>query len=161
MFGICTSAIKQWVALIIDDCKYDSAEGNVQAENPSDLTSFSTAVRNRSSSSTIDMSGISATCSFHQRQRKRLPDAEHAQSAMEQGPRKYYLGASFLDFLSSNTEIFGNKHQIGQRFRAHLSHYVAAMDLHSHFTYAHLVGYLLVHQASGHQRHDLAFTWCQ
>ena len=150
MFGICTSAIKQQVALTIDDCKYDSAEANVQAVNPSDLTSFSTAVRNRSSSSTIDMSGISATCSFHQRQRKRLPDAEHAQSAMEQGPRKYYLGASFLAFLSSNTEIFGNKYQICERFRAHLSHHMAAMNLHGHFAYAHLVGHLLIHKAGSH-----------
>jgi len=150
MFGICTSAIKQWVVLINDDCKYSSAEANVQAANPSDLTSFSTAVRNRSSSSTIDMSGTSVNCSFHQRQRRRLPNARRVQSAMGQGLRKYYLGASFLAFLSSNTEIFGNKHQIGERFRAHLSHHMAAMNLYRHFAYAYLVRHLLIHKTGGH-----------
>jgi hypothetical protein len=39
----------------------------VRVASPSDFTSFSKAVRNRSSSSTIDMSGTSVNRSFHYR----------------------------------------------------------------------------------------------
>ena len=67
MFGICISAIRQWVVFTHDDWRYDSADENVRAVSPSDFTSFSIAVRNRSSSSTIDMSGFSVNRSFHHR----------------------------------------------------------------------------------------------
>ena len=67
MFGICTSVIRQWVSFTHDDCRYDSAEANVQAFKPSDFTSFSIAARNKSLSSTIDMSGTSVNRSLHHR----------------------------------------------------------------------------------------------
>jgi hypothetical protein len=50
-----------------DDWRNDSADENVRAASPSDFTSFSMAERNRSSSSTIDMSGTSVNRSFHHR----------------------------------------------------------------------------------------------
>jgi len=65
MLGICTSAIKQRVLFKNGDCKYNSADANVQVANPRDLTRFSTAVRDKSSSSTMDMSGFSVNRSLH------------------------------------------------------------------------------------------------
>jgi len=67
MFGICMSAIRQAVFFTHDDWRYDSADENDRAASPIDLTSFSMAERNRSSSSTIDMRGTSVNRSFHQR----------------------------------------------------------------------------------------------
>ena len=67
MFGICMSAIRQWVVFSNDDWRYNSADENERVASPSDFTSFSKAVRNRSSSSTIDMSGTSVNRSFHYR----------------------------------------------------------------------------------------------
>jgi|SRR5215831_2322444 hypothetical protein len=114
MFGICRSAIRHWVSFTHDDNKKDSAEANVRALSPSDFTSFSNAVRNKSSSSTIDMSGTSANLSFH------LRSKSHGLSLV--GQRVPWTGLSgyttwvliFLFFLPPNTEVLGNDHQIGQ-----------------------------------------------
>src|SRR5580704_2912241 len=63
--GICTSNIRQRVSATAVDCTNDSAEANVRAEYPSDRTRSPMAARLKSSSSTIDISGISVNGSFH------------------------------------------------------------------------------------------------
>ena len=65
MFGIWTSNIRHRDSATDEDCRNDSADANVRAANPSDLTRFSIAARVKSSSSTIDISGVSVNGLFH------------------------------------------------------------------------------------------------
>jgi hypothetical protein len=67
MPGICTSNIKHRVSDTNDERRNDSADANVWAANPIDLTRASRAPRIQSSSSTMDMSGVSVKRSFHHR----------------------------------------------------------------------------------------------
>src|SRR5215813_9927780 len=63
-----------------------------------------------------------------------------------------------LVLLSANPQTFSNHDQIGQRFGAHFSHDVAAVNLYCPFAYADLACDLLVHKAAGHERHNLALA---
>src|SRR5262249_15247801 len=65
---------------------------------------------------------------------------------------------AFLVLLSANPQTFSNHDQIGQRFGAHFSHDVAAVNLYCPFAYADLACDLLVHKAAGHERHNLALA---
>jgi hypothetical protein len=69
--GICTSNIRQRVSATAVDWRNDIAEANVHTENPSDRTSSCMDARDKSSSSTIDISGISVKDPFHFRQHGR------------------------------------------------------------------------------------------
>jgi hypothetical protein len=48
-----------------EDCGNDSADGNVRAKNPSDITKFYMTARVKSLSSTIDITGTPVNGSFH------------------------------------------------------------------------------------------------
>jgi hypothetical protein len=63
--GICTSHIRQRASATAVDWRNDAADANVHAENPSDRTSSWRDARDKSSSSTIDISGISVKEQFH------------------------------------------------------------------------------------------------
>src|SRR5690349_7045140 len=65
---------------------------------------------------------------------------------------------AFLILLPTNPQTFSNHDQIGQRFGAHFSHNVAAVNLYCPFAYADLACDLLVHKAAGHERHNLALA---
>src|SRR5262249_22597731 len=52
-------------------------------------------------------------------------------------------------------EGLGHFHEVSDRARAHLARDVAPVDLHGDLGEAHPGGNLLVHQASGHELHDL------
>ena len=110
MFGICMSAIRQSVSFTHDDCKYASAEANVRAVSPRDFTSISKAERNKSSSSTMDMSGNSAN--------RPLPLLVVENPSLPAEPRCPRTGRSkyttwvlgILFFLPPNAEVLGNEH---------------------------------------------------
>src|SRR5215467_7152117 len=61
--GICKSVIRQDVSSRRGDCRNFSADANVYAPKPSDVTRLLTAQRIDSSSSMIDMIGASCNCS--------------------------------------------------------------------------------------------------
>ena len=63
--GMCTSNIKHRVSATDDDCRNDSADAKVRAVNPSDLTRVSMAPAIQTSSSIIEISGLSVNRSFH------------------------------------------------------------------------------------------------
>ena len=97
MFGNCTSNSRHRVSATTDDCRNASADANVRVANPSDLTRASRAPRIQSSSSTIDMSGVSINSSF--RHREIRPPAPILEKAVDNGATgelfaKYYLSAS-------------------------------------------------------------------
>src|SRR6266446_6275118 len=58
-------------------------------------------------------------------------------------------------FFRGNAQPVGHSHQIDQGFRAHLSHDLAAMDLHRHLAQLELIGDLLAGPAADHQGDDL------
>ena len=67
MSGIWMSNIRHCVSDTDDECRNESAEENVRIANPSDRTRLPVAAQTASSSSTIDISGISVNHSFHSR----------------------------------------------------------------------------------------------
>src|SRR5262249_44841789 len=61
--GICKSVIRQVVSSWGDECRKSSADANVRASSPSDLTRLRSEERTDSSSSMIEMIGASDTLS--------------------------------------------------------------------------------------------------
>ena len=61
-------------------------------------------------------------------------------------------------FLERDLQFLCHQHQIGQRCGRHLSHHIAAMDLHRDLTDADFEGDLLVHAAGYHESHHLALA---
>ncbi len=59
MLQLYATHLRHRVSATTDDCRNASADANVRVANPSDLTRASMAPRIQSSSSTIDMSGVS------------------------------------------------------------------------------------------------------
>jgi len=57
--------------------------------------------------------------------------------------------------FTADSKRFRNSYQIGERFHTHLSHNVAAMDLHCYLFQAEFLRDMLVHLACRHTRHDL------
>src|SRR5262249_11881635 len=70
IFGICTSNIKHLVSNTDDERRNDSADKNVRAAYPSERTRLPVAAQTASSSSTIDISGISVKHSFQSAEAK-------------------------------------------------------------------------------------------
>jgi hypothetical protein len=114
MFGICTSRIRHRVSDNDDDCRNNSADANVRVLNPSDLTRLSIAARTVSSSSTIDISGISVNRSSRSRSKngwRRCFDEALDDHAMEPALKEYDLGASGAideSVVSTDTETFSD-----------------------------------------------------
>jgi hypothetical protein len=57
-----------------------------------------------------------------------------------------------------NPELVGHSHQFHQRLRAHLSHDLAAMDLHGHLAQLELTSNLLVQASCDDEWHDFSFA---
>jgi hypothetical protein len=60
--GICKSVIRQSVSSRRGECRNSSADANVQAAKPSEVTRLFTAQRMDSSSSTMEMVGPVRNC---------------------------------------------------------------------------------------------------
>jgi hypothetical protein len=61
-------------------------------------------------------------------------------------------------FFGRNPELVGHSHQIDQRLRSHLSHDLAAMDLHSHLAQLELTSNLLVQESCDDDWQDFSFA---
>src|SRR5215813_13020202 len=71
---------------------------------------------------------------------------------------RYYLRSVPTRFPARNSQTVGRSDQFGKRPCAKLLHDIVAMNFHGHFTNSDLSCGLLVHQARGHQCHDLALA---
>jgi len=84
-----------------------------------------------------------------------------------QGPMNQGMGVAILWYSrlrrlrSGDAEPIRHSHQLGQRFRLHLAHDIAAMNLHGNLANVEIGGDLLVQTAGHHQRHHFSFARAQ
>src|SRR5882757_4208378 len=154
MMGIWTSAITHDVSFKWLDCRKSSADANVCARYPCDLTRLFVAIRTDASSSIIEITaGLGKVASTSQATESPRRGVAALEGALPSRIRISYIGLGALPLLATDPQRFGHSHQIGQRPRLHFSHRMPAMDLHRDFAHAQFAGDLLVHEALRYERH--------
>src|SRR3546814_773140 len=158
------SAIRQAVRDKSPDCRKSAALRNALAENPRALTRPTTASRADSSSSIMEIGRFTDAHTFRCLgcwPRCGRPCGAHAgrSCAMERMGKidwwvQLYRGFGRLRLCDTDGQPVGVPHEIGQRIRLHLAHYLRTVDLDRDLAELEFRGNLLVQLTGGHQHHD-------
>src|SRR6267154_1074620 len=147
------------------DRRNSSAEANVGALNPSDLTSRFVASRMNSSSSTIETIGIlGKRCFLHGCETDESPLLSHPLPNCGAPRTRWKVIHRYVDrtatslFAAANRQNLGHPHQIRQRSGRHLFHDVATVDLHGDLSEFRFGGDLLIHEPCCDKDHHLALA---
>src|SRR6516162_9599233 len=89
------------------------------------------------------------SCSFRPR-----PDVNDGASLRLQDASRPSLSAP-------DCQRIRHPHEVSERFRAHLPHYVAAMELYGDLGHSEFGSSLLVEETASYPLHDLLFAMCK